>query len=253
MTLRMATFFQALICSIGISLSFGASATAISVVDGDHDVINGVYSYDLGLIGLGHTSTLYADSAVGWAAALAGTDTIVVEQGGFTAASTTSITSWIGAGGRMIVLGDTYYNTESVLSAILGTPTTTGSNSGSASKTTAATGTTFADDDPTIYYASSTHPMGIGNSAIDQVFYTGTGGDWVVRAEIGSGDLFYLAWDYCCGSEPVSDGWYGVLDSAINYESTAVPAPPMLGLLGLGLIGIALSRKQRKQGRLITQ
>lgn len=147
----------------------------------------------------------------------------------------------------MIVLGDTYYSsTDTFLTGVLGTSTApVGHSGGSATQTAAVTGTTFADDPLNIYTASSTHPITIGNAGIDEVFYTGTDGDWVTRSIIGSGDMFYLAWDYCCVSETVSDGWYAVLDSAINYESVSVSEPSILALFGLGLAGIGFARKKK--------
>lgn len=223
------------------------SASIINVINGDHNVISGG-SYT-GLSGLGYSTNLFNDTSVGWSSALGSTNTIVVEQNAVDGANTAAVSSWLTGGGRMIVLGDYGSgNTSSFLSPILGASTSAGSvsYSASATKTASATGTSFADDAATLVYGSSTHPIASGNSGIDEVFYSGTGGDWVTRSAIGSGDLFYLAWDFCCTiAQADANSWYGTLDSAINYARTDVPEPSALILLGLGMIGLQWSRKNK--------
>lgn len=157
-----------ILSTIFLVLSGHVNAVPINVIDGDHDIINGTLAYDLGLTGLGHTSTLNSDTIAGWSSALSSNDIIVVEQGGLDSADTSAVTSWLSAGGRMIVLGDTRTSTDNFLTTLFGTATAPGFSTGSASQTTAVAGTTFADDPASIYYASSTHPIASGNTGIDE-------------------------------------------------------------------------------------
>lgn len=256
MNLRIKQLAAAALLTVGFTGA--AHAATIAVMDGDHDIIAGLYG---GLTGLGHTSTLYADTAGGWSSALAsGADAIVVEQVGSDAASIASVASYISAGGRVILLGGEYdfpggvfVWEESFYEGLIGGAVTTDAHATSSrtyGQTAAAAGTTFASAAATLNGASSTHEVTSGTPASATVFYSGVTGDAVIHHSIGSGDLFYLAWDYCCASSTAhGDAWMTVLDAAIEFDgSTSVPEPATLGVFGLGFLGLALTRR-RKQTR----
>jgi hypothetical protein len=226
-----------------------AAAAPISVINGDHDMINGTLAGHVGLSGLGHTSTLYADTIGGWTAALAKTDTIVVEENGADGIGAAAVTAWIAAGNRLIISGG-WRSNLTLMNGVLGTAMTTaivGGDFEPFAKTAAAAGTTFADDAATILGLSSHHEVESGLPGGVTTFYAGAGDPIVFRTTVGSGDLFYVGWDFCCaGTAAEGNDWYGVLDSAIAFS---VPEPGMMSMALVGLVfGGFLVRRRRRNG-----
>jgi hypothetical protein len=238
---------------LGVLAPFAAAAP-ISVINGDHDVINGTLAGHVGLNGLGHTSTLYADTAGGWGAALAKTDTIVVEQEAAGGSSHAAVAAWVSAGNRLIILGSYDFGfgeNVALLNGVLGTTMSTesaGADLEPFAKTAAAAGTTFADDAATLFGLSSHHEVVSGFPGGLTTYYAGAGDPIVFRATLGSGDVFWVGWDYCCGgTDAQANDWYGVLDSAIAFSS--VPEPGMMSMALAGLVfGGFLVRRRRRNG-----
>jgi Ca2+-binding RTX toxin-like protein len=54
----------------------------------------------------------------------------------------------------------------------------------------------------------------------------------VFRANVGSGVVTYLAWDFCCGTDSLIDDWYRVLDRALQPIPAEAAAPPADRCLG---------------------
>ena len=152
------------------------------------------------------------------------------------------------AGGTVIILG----GNNSITNTLFGMTESyafAGADLESFGKTAAATGTTFADDAATLRGLSSHHEVTSSVPAGITVYYGTPGNEIVFGKGVGAGSLFYLGWDYCCGgSLAQGNDWYGVLDSAIAFDSTAViplPAGLPLMLAGLGACGI-LARRRRQ-------
>lgn len=200
---------------------------------------------------MGHTTTLYGNSATSYADAIAAGNTIITEQFSVSSAPIADLLSFMNTGGRLIALGDSFIDTQ-LINPLFGTSLTIGSNPSAANwtKTAAAAGTTFADDPNAINWVSSTHSVVAGAlPAGSTTFYDDpTWGTQVFRTAVGMGDFFYIGHDYCCGAFDREDTYLAVLDSAIRFSDSSVPIPLPAGLpllLG-GLGGLALFRRKRQ-------
>lgn len=232
-----------------------AHAATVSVMDGDHNVIDQGGSGP-NLAEYGHTASLFTDSASGHAAAIAAGNIIIVEERAADAAAAADYAAFISGGGRVILLGSFYATTETLFNGIFGSSTDFigegGSpccGSGSYEITGEAAGTTFDGGPASLGSPSSVHPVASGLPGGAEVFYENSGGSAAVfRMTLGAGDLFYMNWDYCCGSATEERAYYDVLDSAITFEgaSAAVPLPAAGWMLIAGLGGIAAVRRRRR-------
>ncbi|MHC4957656.1 MAG: PEP-CTERM sorting domain-containing protein [Planctomycetota bacterium] len=222
-----------------------ANADPISVIRGHHPVDTGTHSGSVGLIGLGHTTTVFTDDAGGWAGALALDDTIVVEQ------RIADVTAWVSSGNRLIILGDfTGTSNIELLNGVLSASMTVdalGADLEPFAQTAAAAGTTFADDAATLFGLSSHHEVLSGLPGDATTFYEGAGDAIVFRSAVGDGDVFYIGWEHCCGgSIDQGNDWYGVLDSAIAFSSPSVPEPGTVSMVLAALAcGGFLVRRRR--------
>ncbi len=156
-------------------------------------------------------------------------------------------------GGRVIFLGDfasesNFLRVNSILGGGLGV---NGSYVASNYlKTAAATGTTFADDAADLDKLNSFHDItGVLPANTTVFFQEATTGDaGLFRSTVGSGDLFWFGYDFCCGGTATSRGeWVEALDSAINFDGGGIaPVPlPAGGLLLISaLAGICFVRRK---------
>lgn len=228
-----------------------AEATSIAVMDGLFDVVNGSEPGHLGLSGLGHTSTLFADTRDGWVSALtSGSDILVIERSAEDEALISRVSRFMElGGGRVIMLGgsgsgsvdkgNVFFNrlwdesTSFEKAATLG-PTPI-------AKQAAASLTTFADDPTSLLALSSVFTVESGLPVSAEVFYGGPGNEAIFRMPFGLGDFFYLGWDFdghISGGIPSVNDWYRVLDSAIAFDGYASGSgPPSGGGSGVGAGG----------------
>ncbi|MHC4952568.1 MAG: PEP-CTERM sorting domain-containing protein [Planctomycetota bacterium] len=213
-----------------------ADAAPVSIMRGDHPVDTAVHSPagTVGLDGRGWTTTVHTDDAGGWAAALAGGAPIVVEQRGADFAGLGAVSAWVGAGNRLVILGDFGgLSNTNLLNGLVGGAMTfdaAGADFEPFAKTAAAAGTTFADDAATLFGLSSHHEITSALAPGGTTYYSGAGDPIVARWSVGAGDVFYVGWDFCCGGTAAqANDWYGVLESSLTFS--AVPEPGMLSML----------------------
>jgi Ca2+-binding RTX toxin-like protein len=168
-----------------------------------------------------------------WATALARTDfdVLVVGEnaagcvGSLNPATLTAIGDYVRAGHPYIQLGS-HTDEDDFMNALFGFSTSNVSDTSGETLTgtlqPAATGTPFAGGPATLTDPSATE---LESGTPGTTIYSGPEGVWVFTASVGAGQMAYLAWDFCCGSDPVEDDWYRVLDRAIQAVLTK-PAGP---------------------------
>lgn len=170
------------------SQSDPAQAASVSVINGAHDVVNGNNPGNLGLVGLGHTVTLFSDTSDGYVLALLANDILVIEQNAEDAASVAALLGFMDAGGRVIELGGSGASLMNALFGASATQRSAATITDTFDKTGAAAGTSFADDPTPLIGLNSQHEITSGTPAGSTVFYSGTTGDAVLRLTQGAGD-----------------------------------------------------------------
>jgi len=236
--------------------TFSANAAIIYVDPGDHSS-----DYLTVLSGLGYSYTTfnsYDDAS--WATAVAAADVILVGERHFIYSSTSAFThaalgTFVSSGGTFVghsaysTLGmDELFNAAFASSIAFSTYGCTGTVADSLN-VVAAAGTSFAGgpatiDDPSCTFSVSSSSLPAG--ALD--IYNDGANTSVFASGFGSGAYSYLGWDFCvaCASAEDTTAWTSVLDSAINFKATSVPESTSIALLGLGLIGVGLSRRKKR-------
>jgi len=162
-----------------------------------------------------------------WASALARTDVDVLVVGE-DAPDCTLSPDTLTAIGNYVRAGHPYIQTgahaveDDFMNAVFGFSTSNVSDTSSETLTgtlqPAAASTPFAGGPPTLTDPSATE---LQSGTPGTTFYSGPEGVWVFTAPVGSGNMAFLAWDFCCaGQESVADDWYRVLDRAIQAVTT---------------------------------
>lgn len=252
---RISSILATGLLSLAAIYTSSAQAGGIYIDGGDHNS-----DYLARLTALGYTYTgfnSYGDAS--FMNAIANADTIIVGErhnvaGALSASTEAALSAFVAGGGKFI--GSSAYSTGSGMDELFNSSFGTSlvysgiGCSGTISdtlNTAAAAGTTFAGgpatlDDPscTFSVASSSLPTG----ALD-LYNDGTN-TTVFAQDYGSGAYVYLGWDFCvvCSSAADTAAWTSVLDSAIKYNGSNVPAPASIAILGLGLLGFGLRRSK---------
>jgi Ca2+-binding RTX toxin-like protein len=171
-----------------------------------------------------------------WASALARTDFDVLMVGedapdclsSLSPATLTAIGNYVRAGHPYIQTG-AHEQEDDWMNAVFGFSTSNVSDTSSETLTgtlqPAAVGTPFEGGPATLTDPSATE-LQSGNPGT--TIYSGPEGNWVFTAPVGSGNMAFLAWDFCCADvESNADDWYRVLDRAIQaVTKPAAPAAP---------------------------
>lgn len=182
-----------------------------------------------------------------WAEAFAGDlgsfDIIMVGEGcspSLSAGTFTAISDYVSGGGRMIVLGGHFTGEDTFLNMAFGYSTNsslgadTCCESTTAALTAAASATSFAGGPLTVSNANATWPL--QNTPGTTIYEHASGDTYAFVAPHGSGEVVFLAWDFCCGSDVAMDEWYAVLGEARRSSTTPVPVFAPAGLAALILL-----------------
>jgi hypothetical protein len=253
-----------LICALALALpAFAAHAAPVAVFTNPAvvDAVGGQWAeasnIQLSLAAAGHTvSTFDAMDAAGISAALAGKSVMILpeqEQGALywslDAAALNVIKAFVQAGGGLVVNYD-YYES---LNEIFGFSMVSQSTSGSSSLMAAAAGTKFAGGPATLPWNDDTGGLVSASlPAGSQVIYETNGIATVSLTQFGAGQILHLGWDWF-DAKPAGSldgGWLDVLGRGIDQLDTAAPAavpePSSIALLGLGLAGLARTRRKKR-------
>ncbi|MGI0025359.1 MAG: thrombospondin type 3 repeat-containing protein, partial [Nitrososphaera sp.] len=148
-----------------------------------------------------------------------------VNFGALSAATLSSIASYVSSGGRVIVHGAHGGFEDDFLNQAFGFGTTVvdidfGICCGEGfpyTKQPSAAGTSFAGAPAALIGGNISTVLG-SNPGI--TMYAGGGGTSVFMDSFGSSVVGFLGWDFCCGhtSPTQIDDWYKALDSALQFE-----------------------------------
>lgn len=208
------------------------------------------------LAAAGHTVTTFTSlTAAGISAALAGQGVLVIPEqelgdlgNTLDAAGRDAIKSFVQAGGGLIISAD-YRDTLneifgfSLVSAFGGISNITG----------AAAGTAFAGGPASLPSPSATYGFTLPSlpGGALSIYANGTA-SIVTLMNFGAGEIVQLGWDWF-DAAPIGstdEGWLSVLDRAVLEvtpdDVDAVPEPSSIALLGLGLAGLARSRRRKQ-------
>src|SRR5262245_7485319 len=172
-----------------------------------------------------------------WATALARTDFDVLmvgedapeclgpDPGDLSSETLQAIGNFVRSGHQYIQTG-AHEDEANFMNLVFGFSTTNVSDTADETLTgtlqSSASGTPFAGGPATLTDPSATELL---TGTPGTTIYSGPEGTWAFTVPVGAGVVTYLAWDFCCGSDPVLDDWYRVLDRAIQVKPVPAPAP----------------------------
>ena len=201
---------------------------------------------------LGHSTTLFSGTSdADWSSALGSTGALVIPElengnlsGSLSAATKSSVSSFVSGGGNLVVAGShTAYGLD-LLNSIFGWSLigTTHSFS-SSSLTAAAAGTDFAAGPASLDGLNATWHITGGIPAGATSIYSDSTGTTVMNTAIGLGNVTFLAYDWFATAS--NAGWGSVLDTAVTQGASSVPEPNIIVLLATGLVSFGLARRRK--------
>ena len=259
---RFISWVGALLLVVGMSTANAATIRYYTPTDHSSEIATAASNLAASLGGSSASSFTGFDDAT-WTTVLASANIIFIGQDAGTAAlsatTRTNITSWVNAGGVLIVLWDS--SNLDLVNNVMGASMTWSypdcCDSVPIPRTAAAAGSTYATAPATLPRLNDHGTIVTSSVPVSALSAYTLGADtYAMSARVGAGSVSFLSWDWCCGDTPAERAaWDSALLSAASFSGFAPAGPTevptlsewslfvLASLLALGAI-VTIRRRQ---------